>query len=184
MRIKPPLSISALADVAKAQTFRHESLRGSNRGPLLREIFAADNYTPGNRDDGYPWCAAFVDFCVAQWIERGGEMNAELPQTPSAFGLIEWGRKWAPGTFVFSTTNRNFGPGKVWPERGDLVVYNFSHCGIVDAVSQGSRFFTAIEGNTDSRGSREGWEVCPRVRKFSDVRRWIRVMPVDGKVNL
>ncbi|MEO7933221.1 MAG: hypothetical protein ABIT76_08700 [Chthoniobacterales bacterium] len=178
--LKPPLPASALADIAREQTFRHEEPRGTNRGPLLKEIFAADNYTPGNRDESYPWCAAFVDFVVKTWIERGGDMDAELPRTAAAFGLIEWGRANAPGTLVFSTANPNFDPDKLWPQVGDIVVYNFSHCGIVSLIHPGARAFYAVEGNTDSAGSREGWEVCEKVRRFQDVRRWIRINPPKG----
>lgn len=39
------------------------------------------------------------------------------------------------------------------------------HCGIVTAV--GPDYFETIEGNTNTDGSREGTEVCKRVRAFN-----------------
>lgn len=40
------------------------NLAGSSK--TLLDIFKADNLAPNGRTDGYPWCAAFVSFCVQQ----------------------------------------------------------------------------------------------------------------------
>lgn len=171
--------LARLADIAAADVGEaYESPRGSNRGPTLAKFFAADNYEPGPRDEGYPWCAAAVCCWVQEFladpVAKPMFGQIDRPRTAAAFGLIEWGKR--AGCLVF--TPRQCAPGAYWPNRGDIVVFEFSHCGIVDAAARvPARNFTAIEGNTDSQGSREGWEVAKRPRVFSEVRAFVRLTP-------
>ena len=76
----------------------------------------------------YPWCMAFV-----QWVFNQAGMK--LPYlTASCNGLLTWYQKNKPGNIVKA------------PKPGDIVIYNFSHTGVVESV--GSSTVTAIEGNT------------------------------------
>lgn len=164
-----------LAAIAEAQVGLCEEPRGSNRGPKLKKFFAADNYVPGpgGDDGGYPWCAAFVCWCVQEFLrgpEGGRYSQIRPPRTARAFGLIDWARELAPRCTIFSPG------GTIWPQRGDIVVFRFSHVGIVTAAGT-HRHLTSVEGNTDKAGSREGWEVAKRPRVFGLVKAFIRMRP-------
>jgi len=106
----------------------------------------------------YPWCMAFV-----QWVFH--QAGAKLPYlTASCGGLLTWYKRNRPG----SVHKR--------PKPGDIVIYDFGHTGIVEAVGSGGTI-TAIEGNTSpgSAGSQSnGGQVCRRTRKASTVTAYIR----------
>ena len=107
--------------------------------------------------DAYPWCMAFVQWCFAQ----AGKV---LPyKTASCSALLSWYRQNRPECIVRD------------PMPGDIILYTFSHTGIVESV-QGSTV-TAIEGNTSagSSGSQaNGGGVFRRTRNKSLVRAYIR----------
>jgi hypothetical protein len=108
--------------------------------------------------DGEPWGMQAVQY----WCSKAGEA---LPyKTASCSGLLNWYKKNKPES-VFNT-----------PEPGDIVIYNFGHTGIVEAVSGNS--ITAIEGNTsaDDKGSQDnGGGVYRRKRSKSLASGYIRV---------
>ena len=62
---------------------------------------------------------------------------------------------------------------------GDIVVYEFSHTGIVSGTGDRESSFYAIEGNTNPGGGRDGYEVAERGRNYSSVRKFIR-LPVEA----
>ena len=83
-----------LVSIAKTQVGKHES-GGANKGSDLRAYFDSDNYRPNSTDDGYPWCASFVCYCVLMAMRAAGIEETptfKRPRTPSAFGLAEWSR--------------------------------------------------------------------------------------------
>ena len=105
----------------------------------------------------YPWCMVFV-----QWVFNQASMK--LPYlTASCSSLLSWYQKNKPGNVVKT------------PKPGDIVIYNFSHTGIVESV--GSSTITAIEGNTSpgTAGSQSnGGMVCRRTRSMTLVTAYIR----------
>ena len=107
--------------------------------------------------DAYPWCMAFVQWVFAQ----AGKV---LPyKIASCSALLSWYRQNRPECIVRD------------PMPGDIILYTFSHTGIVESV-QGSTV-TAIEGNTSagSSGSQaNGGGVFRRTRNKSLVRAYIR----------
>lgn len=107
--------------------------------------------------NGQPWCMMFVQWCFAQ-------AGMALPyKTASCSLLLSWYRKSRPGSVVKT------------PQPGDIVIYNFSHTGIVESVGGGT--ITALEGNTSSSeaGSQSnGGMVCRKTRKTSLVTAYIR----------
>lgn len=153
-----------LIDIALSQVGNAESPRGSNRGPSIRKYFAADDYIPGRAtDEGYPWCASFVSWCLRVLLS---EYSApwQPPRTARAFGLLDWARR---------NKLQVDGPGNM-PFLGDIVVFSFSHCGIcTDILGRGQ--FACTEGNTDDQGSREGWKVAVRSRGTKDIKGVIRL---------
>lgn len=78
----------------------------------------------------YPWCMAFVQWCF-------GQAGRRLPyHTASCSALLGWYRKNQPGRVVSV------------PRRGDIVICDFGHTGIVESAAGNT--ITAIEGNTSA----------------------------------
>lgn len=59
------------------------------------------------------------------------------------------------------------------PMAGDIVIFTFSHMGIVEKPGEG--LVHTIEGNTDDAGSREGRQVCRRERSLGACKKFIRL---------
>jgi hypothetical protein len=57
--------------------------------------------------------------------------------------------------------------------KGDIVVFTFSHIGIVH--SNNGAIITTIEGNTNAAGSREGVTVARKQRSLSIIKSFIRL---------
>jgi|SRR5579862_8596240 len=135
-------------DVLKVQ----EEPRGSNRGPWVDKYLASAGAEPGE-----PWCASFVTYL----LKECGLQN--LPDDPAA--VINWSR-WAEGT------NRIVAD----PDRGDLFFLLHAngegHIGII--VENLGTSIRTIEGNSNTDGSRDGYEVVRHVRPLSGLR-FIRI---------
>jgi hypothetical protein len=158
-----------LADIARPYIGAIEA-HGNRMGndPRMREIFDADSLAPGGQTDGYPWCCAFVSLCVQRLIAQSPYYTAVTP--PRTASVTNFRTRWAPGQncLIFPPTDR-----QNYPHKGDIVVFTFSHIGIVDAVRQNS--VTTIEGNTNEAGSREGTTVRQKDRAFPMIRCFIRL---------
>lgn len=202
--MKPPPSIPAaplqalLAQIAERELGNLEDPRGSNRGAALAKYFAADGYDPredgAKEDSGYPWCAAFVTWCVQEWtrqlaalfaapsrpgMDAGPRSVSGLPKSfrpprlSAAWDFQAWGQK--NGCTVFAPPS----PGVLFgtldqPARGDVVVFTFSHVGIVRTPLSG-RQFTTVEGNANPEGGREGYGVFSLQRRFDQARCFVRL---------
>jgi len=167
--------IQKLADVAMSQVGVRES-GGNNRGAKIRVYQAASSLPPGP----WPWCAAFVDWCVQQWLGypearkwlglKHSSPAKWRPTTALAFGLIEWAKK-RPNTVTVL-------PESAKAAVGDIVVFDFSHTGIV--VGVGARTIDVVEGNTNGRGDRDsetGDGVWLKKRNVSLARAFLRIHP-------
>lgn len=145
-------TVKVLLDTARKELGVKESPPNSN------EVKYNDWYYghPVSGKD-YPWCMAFV-----QWVFNQAGMK--LPYlTASCSGLLTWYQRNRPGSVH-----------KV-PAPGDIVIYNFGHTGIVEAVGNGT--ITAIEGNTSpgaSGSQSNGGMVCRRTRGTRTVTAYIR----------
>lgn len=150
-----------LIAVAKSQVGVME-VGDSNCGPIV-DAYKACTWLDPNQ--GWPWCAAFVCWCVKEAMQ-GGEWTFKQPRTASAFGFIDWSLAQDDSTST-----------KRWPENdikaGDIVVFKFSHIGIaVEDAKNG--MVSTVEGNTNKAGSREGSGVFPKVRDVAQVKARIR----------
>lgn len=107
--------------------------------------------------NGAAWCVMFVQWCYHT-------AGFDLPfKTASCSNLLSKYKTYIPEHIVET------------PEPGDIVIYNFGHCGIVKKIS-GNQLIT-IEGNTSpgSLGSQNNGEgVYEKVRRFSQVTAFIR----------
>lgn len=140
---------SILVGIAEAEIGTRER-GGNNRGERIVAYQKATWLDP----DAWPWCAAFVCWCIQEWLkvpgaaESIGVSNIEKwrPQTPAAFDFLRWAAQ--KDLQVLSETAE--------VHAGDIIVFDFSHIGIVveDALKS-SQSIQTVEGNTNGKGARD-----------------------------
>jgi hypothetical protein len=137
-------------EIAETQIGVQEIPKGSNKGEQVEDYLKVVGL-PG----GYAWCMAFV-----QWCFKHSELNFPFV---SAGVLSVWAH-----TTAFHYTD---------PQPGDVFVMEFGHgtghTGFVESI-EGDNIHT-IEGNTDTDGSREGFEVAKRIRNKHSILGYIRI---------
>ena len=107
--------------------------------------------------------------CVQKLIDKSILYgHVKKPYTPS---VSNFRTRWAPSQncLIFNPRDKTY-----FPHKGDIVVYKFSHIGIVESVNANGSLNT-IEGNTDQAGSREGTTLRRKVRQVEIVRCLIRL---------
>ena len=157
----------AIARIAESKIGVKES-GGANKGKAIQPFLDADSYDPNGSapgDDGYPWCASFVCWCIMVAI-TGRVITFKRPTTASAFGFEAW------SLAQDNSTNTKKNPGSDI-KRGDLVIFSFSHIGIAVADATATHI-TTVDGNTNAAGSREGNIVAKKTRRLTQVRSRIR----------
>lgn len=172
-----------LVEIARSQIGTRET--GNNTGPVIRRYQAATWLPPGP----WPWCAAFVCWCVQQALEaapaRGITVPPQFrrPTTAGAYDFENWATDRHPETG--KPLRRSGGPeaGVTMVRRptvrdlrpGDIVTFlPMSHIGIVSGPASDGYLMT-IEGNTNAAGSREGDGVWGKKRPTSWIRARIRL---------
>ena len=164
-----------LAEIAASQIGVREE-GGNNNGAKIRDYQKATDLKPAS----WPWCAAFVDWCIAEWLDRPGvrdwlNLQASTPEdwrpkTALAYGFLGWAKA-RPKTTIILHERELARPG-------DIVVFDFSHVGIVESDS-GHQIIT-LEGNTNGRGERDsesGDGVWRKARQKTIARNFIRIRP-------
>lgn len=160
---------SLLAEIAAKYIGVKET--GNNKAGDSKEllaIFKADSLTVNGVTDGYPWCAAFVSFCVQKLLNNSPSFSMTKP--PKEASVSRFLNVWAKNNncLIFPRNSEFFKP-----QKGDIVVFTFSHIGIVESVN--GKMVTTIEGNTNDAGSREGSAVARKVRVNSIIKSYIRL---------
>jgi len=131
---------------------------GQNRGPWVRL------YMDGNEGEQWAWCAGFACFLLKQACQA---LAVPLPLAPSfscdslAAGAQQRG--------LFLTGAPDIDKTRLTPGSFFLIrrtASDWMHTGIV--TTAGAEVVQTIEGNTNDDGSREGYEVCQRVRGYND----------------
>lgn len=170
VKVKPStLPQFLLADIAKTYLGVKETgdnLAGTSKEML--EIFNADDLTIGGKTDGYPWCAAFVSLCVQKLCKQSAFYGVLTPpREPSVRRFLDvWAKQ--QHCMIFKPSDKFLAPVK-----GDIVVFTFSHIGIVESYNGST--VTTIEGNTNAAGSREGVTVARKHRSMSIIKSFIRL---------
>lgn len=169
---------AVLATIARSQLGVRE-VGCNNCGPQIREYQEATWLAPG----AWPWCAAFVAWCVREAIDAvGGVVRFNRPRTAGAWDLENWAtdRRQSDGAPQRRSGGSDAGVTMIKPLStqavmpGDIVVFTFSHVGI--ALGQaGAQHVLTVEGNTNAAGSREGDGVYERRRARTSVRSIIRM---------
>jgi hypothetical protein len=165
--------ISRLAEIAISQVGVRE-VGGNNCGPKIREYQAATDLAPA----AWPWCAAFVDWCIKEWLIEASVRDwlglktmtpeAWRPKTAAAFGLNHWAKGKPNTTKVYGE--------KFMPYPGDIIIFDFSHCGIV--IERTKDKVVTVEGNTNGKGERDstsGDGVWRKIRTPSLAHSYIRI---------
>lgn len=102
---------------------------------------------------GSPWCAA----CWFTQLMDSGAARHELPQNPAS--VHSW-REWSIASGGYSKT----------PKRGDAGLLIFTptegHLTVITAVDLTGGTCQTLEGNTNTDGSRDGWEIARKTRKI------------------
>ena len=141
-------------------------VNGSNCGPRVNEYKTA---TTLPAKESWPWCAAFVCWCVREGLLQLGMSESATFRRPKTAGAFDF-ENWSLAQDNSTQTKRNPGDDIL---AGDILIFKFSHIGIASADASGSSVET-IEGNTDAEGSREGGGVFRKTRKLSQVKTRIR----------
>ena len=158
--------INELVTIAQGELGTEEDDKHQNKGSSIAKYQAATSLG----GQGWPWCAGFVDWCVQKFAVQGNTNINQVPRTASAFGLITWGND-----NHFEVFNPPVDSTGLKAQPGDIVVYEFSHTGIVSREGDSAHDFYAIEGNTNPSGGRDGYEVAERGRNYSSVRKFVRL---------
>ena len=149
---------------------------GNNRGERIREYQSATDLNPG----AWPWCAAYVDWCIREWLSipqvviwlnlQRRTPEEWRPKTALAYGLKSWALQRPSTTKVYNDTHK--------AQLGDIVTFDFSHVGFV--IEDTGKEVVTWEGNTGQKGLRDsetGDGVWRKVRKKSLVKDLIRIHP-------
>lgn len=162
-----------LIDIAMRDEGQKETSR--NRGPAIEKFWTATNYPDGyiNRE---PYCAAGVCYWVREWLKlpevqsvfgkTWEDLNKWRCKSPAAYGWLEWAAD--KNVRTLSDDPKNV------LRTGDIVVFDFSHIGLV-YDDKDDRIFT-IEANTGPSGGRDGDGIYKKNRPREVARRFIRLL--------
>ncbi len=165
LRVLEPVShdgsfTDAVAKFAKKHLAEHpREIGGQNRGPWVRL------YMDSNEGNAWPWCAGFVTFILKQASEATGR---PMPVTGSfscdvlAMQAKQKGRFCAERDIKKHVRDTGGAPAIFLVRRTST---DWTHTGF--AMSFGGEVMDTLEGNTNDEGSREGYEVCERIRSFT-----------------
>jgi CHAP domain len=162
-------TIATLAlQIAQGQVGQSENPVGSNSGPMVNEYLKAVGLNPG-----YAWCQAFVYWCYEEATKK-----LNLPNPVIKTGGVHdcWNRS-APLTkdnskvvtrLKILKADSIHEPTVLKP--GSQFILSFGgetgHTGIVEKIDDA--VMHTIEGNSNTNGSREGYEVVRHQRNLSD----------------
>ena len=139
----------------------------SNRGPRVDDYQRA---TWLEEKDWGAWCAAFICFCARQALVKSKLKETpgfKLPRTAGAFDFERW-------SLAQDSSTQTRKPAGSDIQRGDLVIWSFSHISIALGPPDSQGNIRTIDGNSNARGSRTGGMVCLVTRNISKIRSRIR----------
>jgi len=149
----------AVVELAKKYLSVHPvEVGGQNMGPWVRY------FMDGNQGADWPWCAGFDTFVVKQASSLSG-LPTSLPRTYSCDVLGMWAKNNGKLVGGDSGNLTSVKPGHLFLLKKSP--NDWQHTGIV--VEMKPECCVTIEGNTNDEGSREGYEVCQRIRAFGSL---------------
>ena len=132
---------------------------GQNKGPWVRL------YMSGQQGVDWPWCAGFASYVLRQACDTLG-VPLPFATSVSCDTLAAAGKerdRFVPGQKARG--GNGVSPGSFFLKRRTAT--DWVHTGLV--VRAVDNVFETIEGNTNDDGSREGYEVCRRVRGYKSM---------------
>jgi hypothetical protein len=135
---------------------RPREVGGQNAGPWVRL------YMKGREGEEWPWCAGFACYILSQACQTLG-VRPPIQPSFSCDSLAASARE--RGCFLAERRRGRDGEvrqGAFFLNRRTPT--DWVHTGIV--IGTQDEVFETIEGNTNDEGSREGYEVCRRVRGY------------------
>lgn len=169
-----------LVAVALNEVGIKESPAAPNKGPDIEEYLRATTYP--DPVGGAPYCSAFIAWAVQRWIQAApvckalGLADARAAEawryrSAAAFDLKPWAQ--AKGLQIL--------PAAALARAGDVVVYQFSHCGLVIADEEAGVPALTVEANTvrpeDVGNQRDGNGVWVRERPQNLIAYYVRLLP-------
>lgn len=155
----PSITISMTPlEVAITQIGKQEEPRGSNWGPSVQKYLKSVGIS-------FPaaWCMSFVYWCFDESYNLIEHPN---PLFKTGGVLAQWAHT--------PEANKRL----VNPEPGDIFIMDFGkglgHTGFVRAIDMNKKDIHTVEGNSNDEGSREGFEVCERIRSIQSIKGFIR----------
>ncbi|MBA3828686.1 MAG: CHAP domain-containing protein [Taibaiella sp.] len=145
-------------NIAQGQLGQSEQPIGSNSGPMVDAYLAATGLRPG-----YAWCQSFVYWCYQQAAMQLHQTN---PVRKTAGAMACW-YKALPAMRITKPEALQH-PLLIGPGTQFILDYGHGegHTGIVERT-EGLVIHT-IEGNSNTDGSREGYEVVRHKRSIDD----------------
>lgn len=127
--------------------------KGSNKGPRVSLYLTTAGASPGN-----PWCASFLYYCA---LQTKLYEKKDLPSHPAS--VYGWKTFFDAKGRIFSDASK--------VKRGDIGFWldadNQGHIFAINELQhqEDGWYIRTSEGNTNTNGSREGWEACKKWRK-------------------
>lgn len=157
---RPPRALGATVTAYAQRHLKQHPIEvgGANRGPWVRL------YMNGNEGTNWPWCAGFVTFLLRQACDSLGR-PMPIKGSFSCDTLAAQAKE--QGLFVTARArvSAGLGPGTIFLNRRTAT--DWTHTGL--ATDFADETFATVEGNTNDEGSREGFEVCARIRGYGSV---------------
>jgi len=141
---------NAALQIAISQIGQKENPLGSNWGHPVQDYLASVGiHFPAS------WCMAFIYWC---FDHAAGQQGLKNPLNKTGGVLAQWGS---------ASEYAKIGHPRS-PQEGDIFIMDLGgglgHTGIVEGIGEHGELHT-IEGNTNDSGSREGIEVCRKIRQ-------------------
>ncbi len=177
--------LADLAEIAESQIGHHEDGDSNTGSQIVAYQKATKLGAPASVRDGYPWCCAFVVWCIEQFLKtHPGVLSFPPSLRPTMASVAEF-VSWAKETNQYIFYKKDV-PQPVELQAGDIVAFQFPtghHIGIVTGRTfSGPQQlgFPTVEGNTsgprNADGSqRDGGEVAAKMRGFLNVVAFIRL---------
>lgn len=144
-------------DIARSQVGEEEHPRGSNWGHPVQDYLARVGIAfPAS------WCMSFMYWSFDEAVKSLKNRANPLIRTGGVLNA------WNKAAVKYRVSGE--------PQEGDIFImdlgHGLGHTGIIETIQNG--MLHTIEGNTNDSGSREGFEVCRRVREPNKMKGYLR----------
>jgi hypothetical protein len=133
----------------------------NNTGPQVNRFLSYVGLDPG-----YSWCMAFVCFCMGMAAEQAGGTIADAGLIKTASCAAQAAHARSLGNLVSAhDAKARLVPGWIMLKLEGGVPH---HTGLVTAYDAETGIFKTIEGNTNTDGGSDGYEVARQTRGIND----------------